>query len=370
MARWPIAVRRLIAVFMFVIAVTRINLFQTFGRGTGTNALRVSPVTAAVSGTYHLLRSKGHREKSKPQRMLRDVGRALASPALVLEDFGVFPDPAAVKAAAKAAREAKAAKKRGRRGKSKKQKKDAKPPRRPKQTKVWKRAGQWYQELKDDRALRRVAGLKNPNLVTVVAGAWIALLSAVVAPFALGAVSVHAFGLVVMYIGMSSVPNNGTTPACNYVMMAMALFFVLEWFFESDGKALTAEEQKAAEEQELIDQYGSLAAAEKALAKQRRKDEEGEDTSFGGNVRKQRKAAKAAKRAAREAAEEEARMRGDDDSDDDEDGSPGGKKKKKAKNAGVRRRVAARSTKKARHDDRKFDPAKWVPEAFHEGGCC
>ena len=165
-----------------------------------------------------------------------------------------------------------------------------KPRRKPKQTKVWKRADAWYQELKDDRALRRVAGIKNPNLWTLVGGAWIAILSALVAPFALGAVSVHAFGLVVMYIGMSSVPNNGTTPACNYVMMALALNFVLEWFFEGDGKALTAEEQQAAEEQELIDEYGSLAAAKKALAKQKQKDEQGEDMSFGGNVRKQRKA--------------------------------------------------------------------------------
>ena len=355
-AKWATAVRRLLAACMLFIVVTRINLFTTFGRGTGTNALRVSPVKAAVGGTYHLLRSKGHRVKSKPQRMLRDVGRALASPALVLEDFGVFPDPAAVKAAAKAAREAKAAKKRGRRGRSKVDDDAKKKPRRkPKQTKVWKRADAWYQELKDDRALRRVAGIKNPNLWTLVGGAWIAIVSAVVAPFALGAVSVHAFGLVVMYIGMSSVPNNGTTPACNYVMMALALNFVLEWFFEGDGKALTAEEQQAAEEQKLIDEYGSLAAAKKALAKQKQKDEQGEDMSFGGNVRKQRKAAKAAKRAAREAEEEAEAAEG------------GGKKKK---NAGVRRRVAARSTKKARGHDRKFDPEKWVPEAYHEGGCC
>ena len=78
-AHWATTVRRLLAVFMAVVVLTRVNLFTTFGRGTGTNALKVSPVQAAVGGTYHLLRSKGMSSYSKPQRMLRDVGRALAS---------------------------------------------------------------------------------------------------------------------------------------------------------------------------------------------------------------------------------------------------------------------------------------------------
>ena len=69
--------RKVIAVAFLCVVLSRLEFLSAFGKGTGTNRAKLSPVPIFVLGAQHL---KQVQESRRAQTMLHDVARVLCVP--------------------------------------------------------------------------------------------------------------------------------------------------------------------------------------------------------------------------------------------------------------------------------------------------
>ena len=110
--------RKVIAVAFLCVVLSRLEFLSAFGKGTGTNRAKLSPVPVFVLGAQHL---KQVQESRRAQTMLHDVARVLCVPGEFARDVGIL----------------KSKKKKKRKGKKEKG--------------VWDRCGAWATGLKSVR---------------------------------------------------------------------------------------------------------------------------------------------------------------------------------------------------------------------------